>query len=64
MFSAGCDWSPRTDVAETGANYVVTVELPGVRISDIRVEVDEQKYVKALAKNYELFISCFDQNSK
>ncbi|XP_020100910.1 uncharacterized protein LOC109718867 isoform X1 [Ananas comosus] len=37
-----CDWSPRMDVAETGANYVVTVELPGVRISDILVEVDEQ----------------------
>ncbi|OAY67676.1 Small heat shock protein C2 [Ananas comosus] len=44
MFSSEdcCDWSPRMDVAETGANYVVTVELPGVRISDILVEVDEQ----------------------
>ncbi|KAK6259322.1 Alpha crystallin/Hsp20 domain - like 1 [Theobroma cacao] len=35
-------WSPRMDVAETGSNYVMMVEIPGVSISDIRVEVDDQ----------------------
>ncbi|KAG1330266.1 putative 17.6 kDa class I heat shock protein 1 [Cocos nucifera] len=40
--SNGMEWSPRMDVAESGANYVVTVELPGVSIADVRVEVDNQ----------------------
>lgn len=39
------EWSPRIDVAESGNSYVVTVELPGVSIMDIRVEIDDQKYV-------------------
>ncbi|XP_022148040.1 uncharacterized protein LOC111016826 isoform X2 [Momordica charantia] len=37
----GC--SPRMDVAESGRGYVLTVEIPGVKINDIRVEVDDQK---------------------
>lgn len=36
-------WSPRMDVAESGRNYVITVEIPGVNIDDIRVEIDDQK---------------------
>ncbi|XP_010925588.2 18.8 kDa class II heat shock protein isoform X1 [Elaeis guineensis] len=40
--SNGMEWSPRMDVAESGANYVVTVELPGVNLIDMRVEVDNQ----------------------
>uniref|UniRef100_A0A5B6YJY7 SHSP domain-containing protein n=1 Tax=Davidia involucrata TaxID=16924 RepID=A0A5B6YJY7_DAVIN len=40
--SHGFEWSPRMDVAESGCNYVVTVELPGVSINDIRVEVNDQ----------------------
>lgn len=43
-FDAGLEWSPRMDVAELGANYVVTVELPGVSIIDMRVEVDDKRY--------------------
>ncbi|KAK7262519.1 hypothetical protein RJT34_30093 [Clitoria ternatea] len=39
----GIEWSPRMDVAESEAKYVITVEVPGVRISDISVEVDDQK---------------------
>ncbi|KAB1206651.1 Small heat shock protein C2 [Morella rubra] len=41
--SDGLEWSPRMDVAESGRNYVMTVELPGVNTNDIRVEVDNQK---------------------
>ncbi|XP_015881310.2 uncharacterized protein LOC107417223 [Ziziphus jujuba] len=37
------EWSPRMDVAECGGNYVMTVEVPGVSINDIRVEVDDRK---------------------
>ncbi|EEF36490.1 small heat-shock protein, putative [Ricinus communis] len=38
----GIEWSPRMDVAESGRSYVVTVELPGVNVNDIRVEVNDQ----------------------
>ncbi|KAF3444939.1 hypothetical protein FNV43_RR14632 [Rhamnella rubrinervis] len=37
------EWSPRTDIAECGCNYVMRVEVPGVSINNIRVEVDDQK---------------------
>ncbi|XP_030483092.2 uncharacterized protein LOC115699705 [Cannabis sativa] len=37
------EWSPRMDVAESGQNFVITVEIPGVRVKDIRVEVDDNK---------------------
>lgn len=40
--SSGFEWSPRIDVAESGRNYVLLVELPGVSIHDIRVEVSDQ----------------------
>jgi HSP20 family molecular chaperone IbpA len=40
---AGIEWSPRMDVAESDRNYIMTVEIPGVNINDIRVEVDDQK---------------------
>ncbi|XP_059664981.1 uncharacterized protein LOC132311200 [Cornus florida] len=43
----GFEWSPRMDVAESGCNYVITVELPGVGINDIRVEVKEQNLTVA-----------------
>ncbi|PON69374.1 Small heat shock protein HSP [Parasponia andersonii] len=36
------EWSPRTDIAESGRNYLITVEIPGVNIKDIRVEVDDK----------------------
>ncbi|XP_014520490.1 small heat shock protein, chloroplastic [Vigna radiata var. radiata] len=39
----GIEWSPRMDVAESESKYVITVEVPGVSISDIRVEVDDLK---------------------
>lgn len=32
------------DVAETGLYHVVTLELPGANIVDIKVEVDDKKY--------------------
>ncbi|KAI4308048.1 hypothetical protein L6164_031166 [Bauhinia variegata] len=40
---AGIEWSPRIDVAESEGKFVITVEVPGLRITDIRVEVDDQK---------------------
>ncbi|KAL6286211.1 hypothetical protein ACE6H2_010601 [Prunus campanulata] len=39
----GIEWSPRMDIAESECNYVITVEIPGVNIKDIRVEIDDQK---------------------
>ncbi|KAL0306759.1 UNVERIFIED_CONTAM: hypothetical protein Sradi_6093200 [Sesamum radiatum] len=39
----GSEWSPRMDVLESGLNYVVTLEIPGVSIDNIKVEVDDQK---------------------
>ncbi|KAG2717655.1 hypothetical protein I3760_03G186700 [Carya illinoinensis] len=41
--SEGIEWSPRMDIAESGRNYVMMVEIPGVNTNDIRVEVDDQK---------------------
>ncbi|KAK7276793.1 hypothetical protein RIF29_17939 [Crotalaria pallida] len=41
--SNGIKWSPRMDVTESEGKYVITVEVPGVSSSDIRVEVDDQK---------------------
>ncbi|PPD94202.1 hypothetical protein GOBAR_DD08782 [Gossypium barbadense] len=38
----GTKWSPKMDVAESGHNYIMMVEVPGVSIGDIRVEVDDQ----------------------
>ncbi|KAH7682065.1 Small heat shock protein HSP20 protein [Dioscorea alata] len=38
----GLEWTPRIDVVESASNYVVIVELPGVNVSDILVEVDDQ----------------------
>lgn len=39
------EWSPRMDVVESGSTYVVTIELPGVSASGIRVEVDDKRLV-------------------
>lgn len=39
------EWSPRMDVAESGSDYVVTIELPGVSASSIRVEVDDERLI-------------------
>lgn len=41
--NAGGEWSPRMDVAESGSMYVVSIELPGVNIGDIKVEVSDKR---------------------
>lgn len=46
----GIEWSPRMNVSEFGSNYVMTVEIPGVSINDIRVEVDDRK-LNVMAKH-------------
>ncbi|KAK4487112.1 hypothetical protein RD792_006427 [Penstemon davidsonii] len=40
-------WSPRMDVAESGFNYFVTLEIPGVSIDNIKVEVNNERNLKA-----------------
>ncbi|KAF9669431.1 hypothetical protein SADUNF_Sadunf14G0106900 [Salix dunnii] len=40
--SNGIEWSPRMDVVESGVNYVLTIEIPGVKVDDIRVEIHGQ----------------------
>ncbi|KAL9244565.1 hypothetical protein vseg_018332 [Gypsophila vaccaria] len=49
----GIEWSPRINVVESKCNYVITVELPGVDLRDIRVEMDHQNLIvrgKRMAK--------------
>ncbi|KAK4342248.1 hypothetical protein RND71_038064 [Anisodus tanguticus] len=43
--SNGNEWSPRMDVAESGSMYVVSIELPGVNINDIKVEVSDKSLI-------------------
>jgi len=40
---AGIERSPKMDVVESGVNYVLKIEIPGVKVSDIRVEIHGQK---------------------
>ncbi|RJR35843.1 MAG: Hsp20/alpha crystallin family protein [Desulfobacteraceae bacterium] len=35
------DWSPASDVAETGKNYIVTMELPGIDMKKLDVTFDD-----------------------
>ncbi|XP_077228981.1 alpha-crystallin domain 32.1 [Tasmannia lanceolata] len=44
-FCNGMEWSPQTDIAESGCNYVMTVELPGVNTNTIRVKVDDKNLI-------------------
>lgn len=39
---AGTGWSPSSDIAECERNYIMTVELPGANVEDLRVEVDDR----------------------
>ncbi|KAL1560574.1 hypothetical protein AAHA92_10768 [Salvia divinorum] len=41
----GSEWSPRMDVVESGFNYVITLEIPGVSRDNVKVEVDDQSLV-------------------
>uniref|UniRef100_A0A7C8Z604 SHSP domain-containing protein n=1 Tax=Opuntia streptacantha TaxID=393608 RepID=A0A7C8Z604_OPUST len=41
----GMEWSPRINIIESKCSYVITVELPGVDVSDIRVEMDGNKII-------------------
>ncbi|XP_042477959.1 17.3 kDa class II heat shock protein isoform X2 [Macadamia integrifolia] len=41
----GIERLPQMHVSEAGHNHVVTVELPGIRIRDIKVEVDDQNLI-------------------
>ncbi|CAK7348154.1 unnamed protein product [Dovyalis caffra] len=43
--SNGIEWSPRMDVVESGVNYVLTIEIPGVNAKDIRVEIRGQNLI-------------------
>ncbi|KAJ7297264.1 hypothetical protein O6H91_08G047300 [Diphasiastrum complanatum] len=41
----GPEWVPRMDVLESGTEYVLLVELPGVLVEGIRVEVDHGRLI-------------------
>ncbi|KAK3027826.1 hypothetical protein RJ639_040576 [Escallonia herrerae] len=43
--SSGGQWSPRMDVSESRLNFVVTLELPGVCASDIKVEINDKRLI-------------------
>ncbi|XP_010522083.1 PREDICTED: uncharacterized protein LOC104800831 isoform X2 [Tarenaya hassleriana] len=38
----GTGWSPSSDIAESEGSYIMTVELPGANVEDLRVEVDNR----------------------
>lgn len=38
---ATADWRPVVDISETVSEYLIEVELPGVRREDVRVAVDD-----------------------
>ena len=35
------DWSPNVDISETEAEYLIRVELPGVKKEDVKITVQE-----------------------
>ncbi|GFP87900.1 small heat shock protein c4 [Phtheirospermum japonicum] len=41
----GIKWSPRMNVVESAFNYVVTLEIPGVSVDNIRVEIHDQRLI-------------------
>ncbi|XP_009779651.2 uncharacterized protein [Nicotiana sylvestris] len=43
--SNGSEWCPRMDVAESGCMYIVLIELPGVNINDIKVEISDKSLI-------------------
>ncbi|KAJ4849833.1 hypothetical protein Tsubulata_044934 [Turnera subulata] len=47
----GNKWSPRMDVVESRNSYILTVEIPGVSINDIRVEIRNQN-LTVMGKRY------------
>ena len=38
---AVADWSPNVDISETEAEYLIRVELPGVKKDDVKITVQE-----------------------
>ncbi|MBI5598304.1 MAG: Hsp20/alpha crystallin family protein [Deltaproteobacteria bacterium] len=38
---SGCVWTPSADIYETEANIVIKVELPGIEIDGVDVEINE-----------------------
>ncbi|KAJ4730386.1 Small heat shock protein [Melia azedarach] len=61
--SNGLEWSPRMNVSELGSNYVMTIEIPGVGINDIRVEVDGQNLTVMAKYSTECWKVAGDSNS-
>ncbi|XVF60855.1 hypothetical protein PTKIN_Ptkin08bG0081600 [Pterospermum kingtungense] len=63
--SNAIEWSPRMDVAESRCNYVMMIEIPGVSISDIRVEVDDQNLTVTGQRSshcWKLAADCFNDS--
>ncbi|EYU31626.1 hypothetical protein ABFS82_13G040400 [Erythranthe guttata] len=63
LASKGFDWSPRMDVVESGLSYVVTLEIPGVSIDNIKVEVDDHTLiVNGTRKNWSCGAACSNKS--
>ncbi|KAK8970023.1 hypothetical protein KSP40_PGU009830 [Platanthera guangdongensis] len=62
----GLVWSPRIDVLECSSNYTVIVEIPGVNINGIRVEVGDQSLTitgkRAMQQQWRHLMSSRDSN--
>ncbi|KAL8508013.1 hypothetical protein ACS0TY_018538 [Phlomoides rotata] len=39
------EWSPRMDIVESGLSFVVTLEIPGVSVDNVKVEVHDQSLI-------------------
>lgn len=62
--SIGSQWSPRTDVTESGHSYIVTAELPGVSIRNIRVEVSDKNLMVIGRRSIQCGVSnCSSENT-
>ncbi|MCO5568586.1 hypothetical protein L7F22_022285 [Adiantum nelumboides] len=58
------DWFPRMDVMESMASYVITIELPGVQVDSIRVEVNEDGLLVSGSRSPECRMDCTEQKEK
>ncbi|MCO5568630.1 hypothetical protein L7F22_022329 [Adiantum nelumboides] len=58
------DWFPRMDVMESVASYVITIELPGVQVDSIWVEVNEDRLLVSGSRSPECRMDCMEQKEK
>jgi HSP20 family protein len=37
----GTDWAPRANISETDAEFSITVEVPGIKREDVKINIDD-----------------------